>query len=250
MVWYAPMMSKAEEHKNANPDTATNQDRSQASQIDSLAQDKDLLNSKVDTWNHLYIGALLLALGVAGFTAYAQLKTIRLSKHVVSLQEQIDSEKDRESRQQIAKLYGTTETLRKENLSLQAEVLRLRAQAADRHLSAIQRSDLVKALLPFAGQSANILPRMDKPEAVGFSRELLDALTEDAHWLVAETGGLMGRENPEDRGIVVDVSSQHTPERAQKLVDALSVHGFKARLNKRIDDFPIDGVLIIVGSKP
>jgi NAD(P)H-hydrate repair Nnr-like enzyme with NAD(P)H-hydrate epimerase domain len=60
----------------------------------------------------------------------------------------------------------------------------------------------------------------------------------------------MGRENPEDRGIVVDVSNLGTPERARVLVDALKGAGITARLNIRTDAFPVDGVLIIVGSKP
>jgi hypothetical protein len=143
-----------------------------------------------------------------------------------------------------------SQKLRQENLALQDEVLKLRERMAERHFSAAQRARVAASLLPFAGESASFLPRYDKPEAMGFSRELFDLLSKDAHWDIKETGGLMGRENPEERGVEVDVSSRGTPVRAQKLVDALIRVGIGAHLKKRKDAFPVDEVLIIVNSKP
>jgi hypothetical protein len=195
---------------------------------------------------------LLVVLGIAGelvvgvFSANKNAELRNKNGLLVALVREKASNAEKEAGQ----ARKEAEALRQSNLLLQSEILKVQERMADRHLSAAQRARIIPALLKFARETANLMPRLDKPEAVGFSRELLGLLTKDALWDVKETGGLMGRENPEDRGIVVDVSREGAPRRAQALVDTLNAVGIKARLNRRSGAFPVDGVLIIVGSKP
>jgi hypothetical protein len=204
-------------------------------------------------------GLAILVLGIAGEGVFEYLGSnasdalVDLDNKVITqtgkLTAQINERAGKNERE-AAGLRRDAEKLKGENLVLRAEILRLRERMANRHLSASQRFQITAALLPFAGQRASFLTRWDDPEAVGFSRELFAALSRDAHWDVKDIGGLGGRENPEERGIEVDVSKLGTPARAQALVNALNHVGIAAHFSKREDAFAVDGVLIIVNSKP
>lgn len=123
---YAPMTINSQEDKSAAPQPKASHDRPQTSQIDSLTKDKNVLQDQVDLWNILYAVGLVIALVIGGFTAFAQLRTILLSKRFVSVQSQVDSEKDRIAEQQTAQLKSETSktTERARQLEVQAESLR------------------------------------------------------------------------------------------------------------------------------
>jgi hypothetical protein len=131
VVWNTPTMSSSQEANGASPQIATNHERSQNSQIDSLTREKNDLGRKLDLWNALYIGALAIALVVGGFGALAQLKTIQLSKRAVSVQEQIAAAKDRESERELTSVRNEA-TQRAAELELRAKGAEARIAEANR----------------------------------------------------------------------------------------------------------------------
>src|ERR1017187_4149126 len=214
--------------------------------LDALLQTRSEIESvlsRIDVW--LLIFGVLVVIGVGGESVFG-IKAWLSNRKLRDVERLIEGERDIESKT----LEKETETLKGNNLALEAEVLRLQEKLADRHFSAAQRAELVTTLIPFSGQQASFSSRWDKPEAVGFGRELFDLLAKDAHWQMKDIGGLMGRENPEERGVEVDVSHLGTPARAKALVDVLNHIGIAAHFGKREDAFAVEGVLIIVNSKP
>jgi hypothetical protein len=103
--WYKPMSINAEEPANPTAQANSSNDPPKQSKIENLTRDKNEISGRVEWWNSAYIIALVVALVVGSISAFAQLKTIRLSKDLVSAQSQIDREKDRialENNQRVA----------------------------------------------------------------------------------------------------------------------------------------------------
>jgi len=87
---------------NPAKDTATArkmtpQELSQKAHIDSLIREKNAVAGNVDLWSTLYLWSLVIAIFIGGFSVIAQFKAIRFSKRLVSIEEQINREKDRQS---------------------------------------------------------------------------------------------------------------------------------------------------------
>ena len=103
---YAPTISASQQNKMIPQQKTTTRDPSQNARIQSLTEDKHRLQGSVDRWNLAYIIALTLAVIIGSSTAFVQWKTIALSKRLVSIQSELEREKDRQSAEQLASVQG------------------------------------------------------------------------------------------------------------------------------------------------
>ena len=133
--------------------TSATADSLHSSNIQSLTAEKNRLQDKVDRWNIGYIIALCIAIVVGISTAFAQWKTISLSRRLASSQSLIEGAKDRESREELGKRDAKIAELndssaktieRAGKLELQAESLRADAERSRSAIASAQ-ADAAKA---------------------------------------------------------------------------------------------------------
>lgn len=144
------------------------------------------------------------------------------------------NERAAKNEKEAAQLRLESEKLTKDNLVLEAEVLKLREKMADRHLSADQRQRIRNKLRAFPGQSWNVIVYPNDPEAIGLANEIAQAL-------IGDNGARWGRPNfwsqttsAPVRGILVEFSvdaNSATRSIAEALAEALRA--------ERLDVLPV-----------
>lgn len=189
-VLYAPMSSNPQEPTSPSAQLTSSQDFSKNPEIESRTRERDRLAHRVDFWNTVYVVSLVAALIIGGFSASSQLKTIRLSKNLVSIESEIDSEKDRlvladlkgkdvnieAAKKSAADATERSEQLRKENINLEADLLRLRTASEPRRLTGYQKDTLASLLRPHVPDGAAIVSAITDPESNDFADDFEQAL--------------------------------------------------------------------------
>jgi hypothetical protein len=95
MVLYAVADNKPQDRNMTTQQTSNSASSSHDSLIHSLTRQKDELQRSLDWWNIAYIVALTGTVVIGAFAGLSQYRTIMLSKRLVSVQSELENEKDR-----------------------------------------------------------------------------------------------------------------------------------------------------------
>jgi hypothetical protein len=134
--------------------TSADPESSYNSNIQSLTAERNRQQDLMDRWNTGYIVALCLAIIVGISTAFAQWKTISLSKRLALSQSLIENAKDRESREELGKRDTKIAELNESSartseragkLEVQAESLRADAERSRASMASAQ-AEAAKAI--------------------------------------------------------------------------------------------------------
>ena len=221
------------------------------SEIDSLTHVVKRLNESVDFWNGLMIWGLVLAaiaaLVVVGST---RLVVIR-SKQLATAQGNLFDAKDAELRTNLANTSLEAEALRRDNLVLEKDVLKLRARTEYRHLTSEQQTTVRKAMKEYEGQTFVLVVYTSESDSSALGDDIrftLDGVG-GAGWKLAGSAGV-GSAAPET-GVAIKVkadASEKTLAIAGKLAEALRAQGLFAPPVTKLAKDPGTPFNMVVGS--
>jgi hypothetical protein len=215
-----------------------------------------------------FTGAALVAFGVAGeFREHIKAGKIEsdmreATRQLVALVQGDAKERASANERQTAQLRKDAEILKGNNLALEAEVLKLREEMADRHLTRDQQRTVANKLRRYAGHKIAVYMYSGDPEILGIAQDIASALggPNGAGWTVTASREQATRPIP---GILVELRGGTTVDQdaAKALVSALkdqrlsiegpqSVGGFEAHATFGGNADNSAPIVMTIGKKP